>query len=115
MNKKHRTLLLVAVLLLAVVILSGCSVPSGTIDINAPASEVGWWNGYIVYPLTKLLMALNGFLRSLGVGYSWGWTIIVFTILVKVVTLPLTLQATAGDQGSAAASAQDERAPGEVR
>jgi YidC/Oxa1 family membrane protein insertase len=37
-------------------------------------------------------MALNGFLRdTLGISYSWGWAIIVFTILVKVVTLPLTL------------------------
>ena len=42
MNKKHRTLLLVAVLLLAVVILSGCAVPQGTIDLNNPPS--GLWN-----------------------------------------------------------------------
>ncbi len=101
MNKKHRTLLLVAVLLLAVVILSGCSVPQGTININAAVSEVGWWNGFIVYPLAKLLMKLNEFIRGLGVVYSWGWAIIVFTILVKVVTLPLTfkqLQSTKAQQ-----------------
>ena len=101
MNKKRRTLLLVAVLLLAVLVLSGCSVPQGNIDINASISEVGWWNGLIVYPLTKLLMALNRFLMGLGINYSWGWAIIVFTVLVKVVTLPLTrkqLQATKAQQ-----------------
>lgn len=89
MNKKHRTLLLVAVLLLASVILSGCGVPSGDIDINQPD---GLWN-VIVYGLAKLLIALNGFLVTIGFGAnSWGWAIILFTVLVKIVTLPLTLK-----------------------
>ena len=88
MNKKHRTLLLVAVLLLAAVILSGCSVPRGNINIDQPD---GLWNT-VVYYLAKLLIALNGFLASVGIRYSWGWAIIVFTVLIKVVTLPLTLK-----------------------
>jgi YidC/Oxa1 family membrane protein insertase len=37
-------------------------------------------------------VALNNFIANLGVHNSWGWAIIVFTILVKVVTLPLTLK-----------------------
>lgn len=90
LNKKQRTLLLVAVLLLAVVILSGCSVQSGPIDLNNPTDA---WHQFIVYPLAKILMALNTFLSTnLGVFYSWGWAIIIFTILVKLVTLPLTLK-----------------------
>ena len=90
MNKKHRTLLLAGVLLVAVVILSGCTIPQGTIDLDNPP---GWWEGIIVYPLAKILMAMNGFLQNLGiVENSWGWAIIVFTILVKLVTLPLTLK-----------------------
>jgi len=88
-NKKHRTLLLVAVLLLAAVVLSGCTIPQGPIDMDNPP---GWWEAIIVYPLAKLLMALHTFIEGLGVSYSWGWAIIVFTILVKVVTLPLTLK-----------------------
>jgi len=89
-NKKHRTLLLVGVLLVAVVILSGCTIPQGTIDLDNPP---GWWEGIVVYPLAKILMAMNGFLQNLGIiQNSWGWAIIVFTILVKLVTLPLTLK-----------------------
>ena len=42
MNKKRRALLLVAVLLLATVILAGCGVPQGNIDLNNPP---GWWEG----------------------------------------------------------------------
>ena len=98
MNKKHRTFLLVAVLLLATVILSGCGVPQGTIDLNNPP---GAWEKFIVYPLTELLIRLNDFIQSLGISFSWGWAIIVFTILVKIVTLPLTLkqlQATKAQQ-----------------
>ncbi len=90
MNKKHRTLLLVGVLLVGVLVLSGCTIPQGDIDLNNPP---GWWEGIVVYPLAKLLMAMNGFLQNLGiVENSWGWAIIVFTVLVKLVTLPLTLK-----------------------
>jgi YidC/Oxa1 family membrane protein insertase len=89
-NKKHRTLLLVGVLLVAAVVLSGCSIPRGDIDLANPP---GVWQAVIVYPLVKLLMALNSFLVTLGFGEnSWGWTIIVFTILIKLVTYPLTLK-----------------------
>lgn len=88
-NKKRRNLLLVAVLLLAVLVLSGCSIPQGPIDLSNPP---GAWERFIVYPLAQLLMALHTFIANLGIPYSWGWAIIVFTILVKVVTLPLTLK-----------------------
>ncbi len=88
MNQKRRTWLLVAVLLLAAVILSGCSVPRGNVDLNNPS---GWWEG-IVYALAKLLIALHTFIANLRIGGSWGWAIVAFTIIVKVVTLPLTLR-----------------------
>lgn len=90
MNKKRRTLLLLAVLLLATLVLSGCALPQGDINLNDP--NPGLWNQFIVYPLTKLLIALNRFISSLGIPYSWGWAIIIFTIGVKLVTLPLTLK-----------------------
>lgn len=88
-NKKRRNLLLVAVLLLAVVVLSGCTIPQGNIDLTQPS---GAWQAIVVFPLAKLLMALHTFIDNLGIPYSWGWAIIIFTILVKVVTLPLTLK-----------------------
>ena len=89
MSKKQRTLLLVAVLLLSVLVLSGCALPTGEINLDNPP---GWWEAVIVYPLAKLLIVLHDFISGLGMNNSWGWAIVIFTILVKVVTLPLTLK-----------------------
>ena len=98
MNKKVRTLLLVSVLLLVAVSLSGCGVPRGEIDLNAPP---GWWEAIIVYPIAKILIFLNKTISGLGIPYSYGWAIIVLTIVIKLVTLPLTakqLQSTKATQ-----------------
>ncbi len=88
MNKKRRTLLLLAVMVMATMILSGCTLPQGDVDLNNPS---GVWNT-LVYLVAKLLIALNNGLESIGIPYSWGWAIIIFTIAIKLVTLPLTLK-----------------------
>lgn len=90
MNKKRRILLLLAVLAVTALVLSGCGLPQGDINLNDPSP--GFWNQFIVYPLTKLLIALNRAIASLGIPYSWGWAIIIFTLAIKLVTLPLTLK-----------------------
>jgi YidC/Oxa1 family membrane protein insertase len=88
-NKRLRTLLLVALLLVVALALSGCMRPTtGPVDLNNP---VGLWNT-IVYALAKVLIAINDFIANLGIPYSWGWAIIVFTIAIKLVTLPLTFK-----------------------
>ena len=89
MNKKLRTLLLVALLLIVALALSGCMTPTtGPVDLENP---VGLWNT-IVYALAKVLIAINDFIANLGIPYSWGWAIIIFTIAIKLVTLPLTFK-----------------------
>ena len=89
MNKRLRTLLLVALLLIVALALSGCMTPTtGPVDLENP---VGIWNT-IVYALAKVLIALNAFIANLGIPYSWGWAIIIFTIVIKVITLPLTFK-----------------------
>jgi YidC/Oxa1 family membrane protein insertase len=88
-NKRLRTLLLVALLLVVALALSGCMRPTtGPVDLNQPE---GLWNT-IVYALAKVLIAINDFIANLGIPYSWGWAIIVFTIAIKLVTLPLTFK-----------------------
>jgi YidC/Oxa1 family membrane protein insertase len=87
-NKKRRTLLLLAVMVLATMILSGCMLPEGDVDLNNPS---GVWNT-LVYLVAKLLIALNRAIASLGIPPSWGWVIIIFPIAIKIVTLPLTLK-----------------------
>lgn len=87
MNRKIRTAVLVAVLLVVAISLAGCSVPRGEIDLNSPP---GWWEAIVVYPLAKLLILLHKLIDQVGLPYSYGWAIIVLTVLIKVVTLPLT-------------------------
>jgi YidC/Oxa1 family membrane protein insertase len=76
------------VLILAVLVLSGCGVQRGEIDPEAPPE--GIWQAVVVFPLTSALMFLNKWIAAAGIPYSYGWAIILFTIIVKVVTLPLT-------------------------
>jgi YidC/Oxa1 family membrane protein insertase len=50
------------------------------------------WNALVVTPLTQGLIYLNDFIQGMGAPYSWGFAIILFTLIVKIVTLPLNLQ-----------------------
>lgn len=88
MNRKLRNLLLVAALLTVVLVLSSCTMQQGPVDLDNPQ---GLWDA-IVYFVAKILIAMNTFIADLGIPFSWGWAIIVFTIAIKVVTLPLTFK-----------------------
>lgn len=50
------------------------------------------WDALVVTPLTQGLIYLNDFIQGMGAPYSWGFAIILFTLIVKLVTLPLNLQ-----------------------
>jgi YidC/Oxa1 family membrane protein insertase len=50
------------------------------------------WNALVVTPLTQGLIFLNDLIQGIGAPYSWGFAIILFTLIVKIVTLPLSLQ-----------------------
>jgi YidC/Oxa1 family membrane protein insertase len=98
-NKRTRTLLLLALLLLAVIVLSGCSIPKGDLNHDQPN---GIWEA-IVFGLAKLLQTIDGMISQVPFldNWSWGWTIILFTVAIKLVTLPLTrkqLQSTKATQ-----------------
>lgn len=87
MNKRLRTVLLVSVLLTLAVGLSGCVVPSDTVNLDAPP---GWWEAIFVFPIAKALIWLSAQIAGLGLPHGLGWAIILITLLIKVVTLPLT-------------------------
>jgi YidC/Oxa1 family membrane protein insertase len=88
-TKRNRTFAVLMVLLLAALVLTGCGAPQTGQDLTQPLTLS--WQG-LVDLVAKALILLNDALASIGVYYSWGWAIIVFTILIKVVTLPLTLK-----------------------
>jgi YidC/Oxa1 family membrane protein insertase len=50
------------------------------------------WDSLVVTPLTQGLIFLNDLIQGIGAPHSWGFAIILFTLIVKVVTLPLNLQ-----------------------
>ncbi|MDQ0163726.1 YidC/Oxa1 family membrane protein insertase [Bacillus alveayuensis] len=81
---KRRILLLLA-LIGIVSILSGCS------EINEPITKEseGFWNQYIVYPLSWLI---TYFAKLFGNDY--GLSIIIVTILIRLAILPLMIKQT---------------------
>ncbi|WP_017756755.1 YidC family membrane integrase SpoIIIJ [Calidifontibacillus oryziterrae] len=81
--KKRIALIMTIVGLLAV--LSGCT------EINVPitAESEGIWNKYFVYPLSWLIVYFAELL-----GNSYGLSIIVVTIIIRLVILPLMIKQT---------------------
>ena len=50
------------------------------------------WNTLVVMPIVDALVFLNKVLTGLGIPYSFGFAIILLTIIIKLLTLPLTLK-----------------------
>ncbi|QLQ05462.1 MAG: membrane protein insertase YidC [Anaerolineae bacterium] len=84
---KKRTVGLLIVLLAVMLLLTSCGAPTTT-DPNAPPQ--GLWQTLVVYPMSSILVWINDALASIGIPYSFGFAIIIFTVLIKVITLPLT-------------------------
>ena len=81
---KKRILLIVG-LVFVMALLSGCT------EINQPinAKSEGFWNEFIVYPLSMLITTV-----SHALGNSFGAGIIVVTILIRLLILPLMIKQT---------------------
>ena len=79
------------ILVSAALLLGGCGVPrEGVVDWNTAEAE-GWWQVVIVFPLAKSLIWLNTSLVDWDIPYSWGFAIILFTVIIKMITFPLTM------------------------
>ncbi|WP_318506461.1 YidC family membrane integrase SpoIIIJ [Bacillus sp. T3] len=81
---KKRIFLVVGLVLL-VTLLTGCS------DYKQPitAESQGFWNEYIVYPLSLLIVKAAEFL-----GGSFGFSIIIVTLIIRLAILPLMIKQT---------------------
>lgn len=95
MKRKHILLLLMLGLLL--VLLSGCGVNRNGVDVMTTAPD-GLWQTIVVWPLAKALIYIDQFLVGANVPYHWGFAIIVFTLIVRIVMFPLTLTQIRGMQ-----------------
>lgn len=70
---------LAAIVALALV-LTGCSTTNGPIDPNSSS----FWDKYILYNMSSFLLWIAQLVNN-----SYGWAIVIFTIIVRVVLLPL--------------------------
>lgn len=84
-----RKLKIAALLLLLVVILTGCSSSATHLKSTDELVSGGIWSHYFVFPLTWLL---NTFADLAGGEY--GIAIILLTIVIRFIILPLTLKQT---------------------
>ena len=84
LTKKNvkRLLVLLTVVALAVV-LTGCA-STGTLK---PVSHTSgsWWNRWVIYYMSTFLLWLSKL-----VGNNYGWAIIIFTIIVRLILYPLS-------------------------
>jgi YidC/Oxa1 family membrane protein insertase len=95
-NLNRRRWLLLLLLAALVLVLAGCGAPQGGVeDVNAWQPQ-GFWQSFVVAPLARALVWIDVRLQGMGVPYHWGFTIILFTILIKIVTLPLTISQMRG-------------------
>jgi YidC/Oxa1 family membrane protein insertase len=68
----------------------GTSLEAGaTIETRSP--ELGIWGRFVNF-LAVILVSFDSRLESLNVPYSFGFAIILFTIIVRVATFPLNMQ-----------------------
>lgn len=77
MKKGKKALALFGALSL-VLVLSACSTDPVT------SSSTGFWDHYIIWNFVRAIKALSHFF-----GNSYGWGIVVFTIIVRIIILPL--------------------------
>ncbi|MCA1032306.1 YidC family membrane integrase SpoIIIJ [Bacillus timonensis] len=80
-----RRILLISALVGLVAILSGCT------EINAPITDesTGFWNEYIVYPLSWLITYFADTFNE-----NYGLSIIIVTIIIRFAILPLMIKQT---------------------
>jgi YidC/Oxa1 family membrane protein insertase len=94
---KRKKWIILAVVVLAMLVLTGCGVPYEGVDVTTTQPD-GPWQTFVVWPLANILISIETFLANLGVYYAWGWAIILFTLLVKLLTFPLSLSQIRGMQ-----------------
>lgn len=56
----------------------------------ADTTNNGGWFGFLTLPIESLLQFLHGTLSGVGLGNTWGVSIIMMTMVIKLATFPLT-------------------------
>lgn len=83
MQKRHRYIILTLIVVFAAVALTGCAPDPSSFDKLDPKTA-GWWDKFLVIPLSSLL---DWFKNLLG---NYGLSILVVTFIVRLAVFPLT-------------------------
>jgi YidC/Oxa1 family membrane protein insertase len=81
----RKKLIALFVMLAAIAVMTGCSPSTAAIDENS----TGFWNEYFVYPLSWLITEVAEI-----TGNNYGLSIVLVTIMIRLVLLPLMIQQT---------------------
>ncbi|WP_275296777.1 YidC family membrane integrase SpoIIIJ [Bacillus sp. REN10] len=79
-----RKIFTLAFLVATMMLLSGCTEVNQEIT---PESK-GFWNEFVVYPLSQVII------KTADMVNSFGWAIIIVTILIRLIILPLMIKQT---------------------
>lgn len=84
-KKNFKRLILVLGMVALAFVLAGCA-PTTSGGKIAPISHNSgsWWDRYVLYYLSEFILWIASLVNN-----SYGWAIIIFTILVRVILLPL--------------------------
>lgn len=84
-KRNVKRLLAVLALITLAVVLTGCAAQSANGHVAQVLHNSGnWWDRWIVYYMSAFILWLAKLM-----GNSYGWAIIVFTIIIRVILLPL--------------------------
>lgn len=86
LSKKSTKRLLAALALVTVfaLVLSGCATQTTQKPTPISHNSSNWWDAWVVYYLSQFVLWI-----AKVCGGSYGWAIIVFTVIIRVILLPL--------------------------
>lgn len=84
MSKKSRRIIMLVLLLSIVFVLSGCTGGASSMEPITAESE-GIWDGLILYNLSRVIVWISELM-----GGNYGLGIIVFTLLIRIILIPVT-------------------------
>lgn len=79
---KSNKLMLFGLLLMLVVVLTGCS--SNYYNTPITSSSTGIWSHYVIYNFSRFILWLASLVNN-----SYGWAIVIFTVIIRVILFPL--------------------------
>nr|WP_245328806.1 membrane protein insertase YidC [Lactobacillus colini] len=65
-------------------VLAGCAPVSNGKIVPISHNSGSWWDRYVLYYLSRFILWIAGLIHD-----SYGWAIVIFTVLIRIILLPL--------------------------